>query len=121
MKGLEISFRDIEHSDSIEHHIREKARKLTSTFDHILGIRVVVAMPHNHSYKGKLAHVSLEVSLPGQTVAITRDNHDNTEHEDMYLAITDAFDKAMRKIRKLNEKRADQYRRADLPDITVTA
>ena len=30
MKGLEISFRDIEHSDAIEYQIREKASKLAS-------------------------------------------------------------------------------------------
>ncbi|MAK92621.1 MAG: RNA polymerase subunit sigma-54 [Oceanospirillaceae bacterium] len=112
MKGLEISFRDISHSDAIEQHIRDKAGKLTSTFDEITGVRAVVAMPHNHSYKGKLAHVSLEIGLPGQTVAITRDNHDNPEHEDMYLAVTDAFDKALRKVRQIHNKRIDKSRRA---------
>ena len=111
MKGLEISFRDIGHSDAIEQHIRDKAGKLTSTYDDIIGIRAVVAMPHNHSYKGKLAHVSLEVGLPGQTVAITRDNHDQHEHEDMYLAVSDAFDKAQRKIQQIHDKRADKQRR----------
>ena len=50
MKGLAISFRDIEHSDAVEQQIREKADKLTSVFDDITGIRAVVAMPHNHSY-----------------------------------------------------------------------
>ncbi|MFK4750836.1 MULTISPECIES: HPF/RaiA family ribosome-associated protein [Oceanospirillaceae] len=112
MKGLAISFRDIEHSDGIETSIREKATKLTSTFDDITGIRAVVAMPHNHSYKGRLAHVSLEVGLPGETVAITHDNHDNSDHEDMYVAVRDAFEKAQRKIRKIHEKRVDRNRRA---------
>lgn len=110
MKGLEISFRDIEHSPAVEQHIRDKASKLTSTFDDITGIRAVVAMPHNHSYKGKLAHVSLEIGLPGQTVAITRDNHDNPEHADMYLAVSDAFDKALRKVKQLHDKRAERQR-----------
>ena len=112
MKGLAISFRDIEHSDAVEQQIREKADKLTSVFDDITGIRAVVAMPHNHSYKGRLAHVSLEVGLPGETVAITHDNHDNSEHENMYVAVRDAFDKAHRKIRKIHEKRVDKNRRA---------
>ena len=112
MKGLEISFRDVGHSDAVEQHIREKAGKLTATFDDIIGIRAVVAMPHNHSYKGKLAHVSLEIGLPGQTVAITRDQHDQYEHEDMYLAVSDAFDKATRKIKQIHDKRTDKARRA---------
>jgi ribosomal subunit interface protein len=112
MKGLEISFRDIEHSDAIEQNIRDKTAKLTSTFDDITGIRAVVAMPHNHSNKGKLAHVSLEIGLPGETVAITNDNHDNSDHEDMYVAVRDAFDKAQRKIRKIHNKRVDKSKRA---------
>ena len=112
MKGLAISFRDIEHSDAVEQQIREKADKLTSVFDDITGIRAVVAMPHNHSYKGRLAHVSLEVGLPGETVAITHDNHDNSDHENMYVAVRDAFDKAHRKIRKIHENRVDKNRRA---------
>ncbi len=112
MKGLAISFRDIEHSDAVEQQIREKADKLTAAFDDITGIRAVVAMPHNHSYKGRLAHVSLEVGLPGETVAITHDNHDNPEHEDMYIAVRDAFEKAHRKVRKIHGKRVDKHRRA---------
>ncbi|MFC3678840.1 HPF/RaiA family ribosome-associated protein [Bacterioplanoides pacificum] len=112
MKGLEISFRDIEHSDAIEQTIRDKAAKLTGTFEDITAVRAVVAMPHNHSNKGKLAHVSLEIGLPGETVAITHDHHDNSEHEDMYVAVRDAFDKAQRKVRKIHNKRVDKSRRA---------
>lgn len=112
MKGLEISFRDIEHSDGIEQLIREKAGKITDKYDSITGIRAVVAMPHNHSNKGKIAHVSLEFGLPGETVAITHDNHDKAAHEDMYIAVKDAFDIAQRKIRKIHEKRHDLKRRA---------
>ncbi|WP_157729821.1 ribosome hibernation-promoting factor, HPF/YfiA family [Bacterioplanes sanyensis] len=112
MKGLEISFRDIDHSDAIEQHIRDKADKLTSTYDDITGIRAVVALPHNRSNKGKLAHVSVEVGLPGETVAITHDQHDQAEHEDMYLAIRHAFDKAQRKVRKIHERRVDSKRRS---------
>jgi ribosomal subunit interface protein len=112
MKGLEISFRDIDHSDGIEQLIRDKAGKIQSIYDSITGIRAVVAMPHNHSNKGKLAHVSLEIGLPGETVAITNDNHDNSDHEDMYVAVKDAFEIAQRKIRKIHDKRHDQKRRA---------
>lgn len=111
MKGLEISFRDIEHSDAIEYQIREKASKLTSRYDEITGIRAVVGLPHNHSHKGNIAHISLEVGLPGETVAITHDHHDKSEHENMYVALRDAFDKAQRKIGKIHNKRIDNKRR----------
>lgn len=111
MKGLEISFRDIDHSDAIEHQIRQKALKLTNRYDDITGIRAVVALPHNHSNKGKIAHISLEIGLPGELIAITNDNHDNRDHENMYIALRDAFDKAQRKIDKIQTKRCDNRRK----------
>ena len=111
MKGLEISFRDIEHSDAIEHQIRQKALKLTNRYDDITGIRAVVALPHNHNTKGKIAHISLEIGLPGELIAITNDSHDNREHENMYIALRDAFDKAQRKIDKIQTKRSDSRRK----------
>ena len=92
MKGLEISFRDIEHSDAIEQNIRDKTAKLTSTFDDITGIRAVVAMPHNHSNKGKLAHVSLEIGLPGETVAITHDKQVTVEEAEIFRAMSESLD-----------------------------
>lgn len=111
MKGIEISFRDMDHSDAIEHQIRTKASKLTEKYDEITGIRAVVGLPHNHSHKGKIAHVSLEIALPGDLVAITNDSHDKHEHEDMYVALRDAFDKAQRCISKIHNKRLDTKRR----------
>ncbi len=111
MKGIEISFRDMDPSDAIEQHIRNKASKLTEKYDDITGIRAVVGLPHNHSQKGKIAHVSLEIGLPGELVAITNDNHDKHEHEDMYVALRDAFDKAQRRIGKIHNKRVDSKRR----------
>jgi len=114
MKGLEISFRDIEHSDAIEFHIREKASKLTERYDDITGIRAVVGLPHNHSQKGKIAHISLEIGMPGEVIAITNDHHDNPEHENMYVALRDAFEKAQRKIGKIHDKRIDTKRRAQI-------
>ncbi|MES2370216.1 MAG: HPF/RaiA family ribosome-associated protein [Pseudomonadota bacterium] len=46
---LQITFRDIEHSDALEAHIREKAEKLETVFEPIMSCRVVVEMPHRTS------------------------------------------------------------------------
>jgi hypothetical protein len=49
--------------------------------------------------------------MPGETVAITHDQHDNHERENMYVALRDAFDKAQRKVGKIHKKRIDTKRR----------
>jgi len=51
---LQITFRDIERSDALETHIREKAEKLETFFEPIMSCRVVVEMPHQHKNQGKL-------------------------------------------------------------------
>ena len=39
---LQITFRDMPHSDALETHIRERAAKLDEFFEHIMGCRVVI-------------------------------------------------------------------------------
>ncbi|MBU4500329.1 MAG: HPF/RaiA family ribosome-associated protein, partial [Gammaproteobacteria bacterium] len=45
---LQITFRDIDHPEVLEAHIREKAEKLETIFEPIMSCRVVVDMPHQH-------------------------------------------------------------------------
>jgi len=98
---LQITFRDIEHSDAIETHIREKAEKLETFFEPIMSCRVVVEMPHQHKHQGKFFNVRIDIGVPGNEIVVNRDNH-----EDVYVALRDAFDAAKRQLedygRRLN-------------------
>ena len=90
---LQITFRDIEHSDAIEAHIREKAEKLETFFEPIMSCRVVVEMPHQHKHQGKAFNVRIDIGVPGSEIVVNRDNH-----EDVYVALRDAFDVAKRQL-----------------------
>lgn len=90
---LQITFRDIEHSDALETHIREKAEKLETFFEPIMSCRVVVEMPHQHKHQGKVFNVRVDVGVPGSEIVVNRDRH-----EDVYVALRDAFDAAKRKL-----------------------
>ena len=98
---LQITFRDIEHSDALETHIREKAEKLETFFEPIMSCRVVVEMPHQHKNQGKLFNVRVDIGVPGSEIVVNRDRH-----EDVYVALRDAFDAAKRQLedygRRLN-------------------
>jgi len=50
---VQITFRDMPPSETIENKIRRKAEKLQQFYDHIIGCRVVVEAPHRHHRKGK--------------------------------------------------------------------
>ena len=90
---LQITFRDIEHSDAIEAHIREKAGKLETFFEPIMSCRVVVEMPHQHKNQGKAFNVRIDIGVPGSEIVVNRDRH-----EDVDVALRDAFDAAKRQL-----------------------
>lgn len=119
---LQITFRNMVPSAAIEKHVREKAAKLESFSDRITSCRVIVEAPHRHHHKGKAFQVRLDLSVPGREIVINRapkrlsaakltegrqvekdlvENHrpsKHAAHEDIYVAIRDAFNAAGRKL-----------------------
>lgn len=90
---LQITIRDVEHSDALEAHIREKAKKLDEFFSHIMSCRVVVEVPHKHHRQGKQYNVRIDIGVAGGEIAVNRDHA-----EDVYVALRDAFDVAKRQL-----------------------
>ncbi len=96
---LEITFQGVEKSHAIEAKIAERAAKLERHFDRITHMRVVVAAPHRHSHKGKIYQIKIEVGLPERApVVIAHDPEVNHAHEDLLVAIRDAFDAVKRRL-----------------------
>jgi len=46
-------------------------------------------MPHQHKNQGKLFNVRIDIGVPGSEIVVNRD-----QHEDVYVALRDAFDAA---------------------------
>ena len=90
---LQITIRDVEHSEALETHIREKAKKLDEFFNHIMSCRVVVEVPHKHHRQGKQFNVRIDIGVAGGEIAVNRDHA-----EDVYVALRDAFDVAKRQL-----------------------
>ena len=93
---LQITYRGIAHSDALDARIRAKAAKLDEFHPRIMSCRVVVEEGDRHRHQGKQFVVRLEVHLPGHEFAINRDHH-----EDVYVALRDAFDAAGRKLEEI--------------------
>ncbi len=94
---LQITFRDMGQSDAIEKAVREKAVKLEQ-FTDIMSCRVVVRMINKHQHKGTLYQVSVDITVPGAEIVISRDRGIDHSHEDVYVAIRDAFNAARRQL-----------------------
>ena len=95
---LQITWRDIAPSPAIEADIREKAAKLELFYDHVVSCRVIVEAPHAHHHKGKLYRLHIEIRVPGREIHVNRDPAEHHAHEDIYVAIRDAFDAARRQL-----------------------
>ncbi len=109
----QISFHNETHSDAVESTIRAKIEDLEQVHSGIIGCRVVVSAPHRDKWKGKIYEVHVEVSIPGPDIAITREAGTNHAHEDLYVAIRDAFDTARRalqdQVRKMSDHRTKRH------------
>ena len=95
---LNISFRNMDPSEAIETRVREKAEKLERLYDRIISCEVVVEAPHRNHQKGKLYDVRINLSVPGDDIIVGRTGPQNHAHEDVYVAIRDAFAAAGRQL-----------------------
>ncbi len=69
---LQISFRHMEPSAAIEAIVREKAAHLDTFAGHIMGCRVVVEPAGKHHQHGNLYEVRIDLTVPGEEIAVTR-------------------------------------------------
>ena len=95
---LEITFRNLESSESMEALVRSKAEELDKIYHRIMRCSVVVEAHHKHHHKGNLYHVRIDLTVPGSELAVNRDPDQHHAHEDVYVAIRDAFNAAYRQL-----------------------
>jgi ribosomal subunit interface protein len=93
-----LSFKDFPVSDAVEADVMRHAQRLEHFYDRITRCDVTIAEHHKHHHKGRLYSVQIDLSLPHHELVINRDHADNHAHEDVYVAIRDAFDAARRQL-----------------------
>ena len=101
---LQITLRNLAKSDAVEREIRKKAEKLDRYHKHIVSCRVVVELPSRHKHQGKEFVVRLDIKVPGSEIVV---NHDH--HEDLYVALQEAFDAARRRLEDNARSIAGRY------------
>lgn len=114
---LEITFHGFSHSDAVEARIREKAAKLEQFHDNIISCKVAVELEHQHQHQGKLFHVRIDLSIPGRQIVVSREHHDKQSHEDMYVALRDAFDVAKRQLEEHVRIQRGEVKRHQSPAV----
>lgn len=109
-RPLQIVLRDIPPSDALETHIKEKAEKLELFYSHIIGCTVTVQIAGKHKQQGKLFNVRLDITVPGGELVVNRDMH-----EDVYVALRDAFDGAKRRLEDYGQRQRGDTKIHEVP------
>jgi ribosomal subunit interface protein len=102
---LQITFSNMTPSEAIRARIEELAAKLDRFHARIMSCRVVVRAPNRRQRTGRLYHVNIDLKLPGHEIAINRDPPQDHSHEDVYVAIRDAFNALVRRIEDATRER----------------
>ncbi|MEW5848327.1 MAG: HPF/RaiA family ribosome-associated protein [Myxococcota bacterium] len=102
--AMHITFRDIPSSPAVEERIRESYEKLIRHHNDITSCRVVVSAPHRHQHKGRTYQINIDLVLPGGELVVNRDHGSDQSHEDVYIAIRDAFGAAERQLKEYNQR-----------------
>lgn len=95
---LQVTFHGTDPSPAVEDRVRERATKLERLYANIIGCRVVIEAPHRHHQHGQIFHVRVDITVPQHEIVVSREPAHNDAHQDVYVAIRDAFDAAERQL-----------------------
>ncbi|MGF1609098.1 MAG: HPF/RaiA family ribosome-associated protein [Kiloniellales bacterium] len=113
---LEVSFHNMDRSEAVEAKVREKAQKLERYFGRITSCRVVVEAPERRHAKGNLYRVKIELGVPARPpLIVNRHPGDKHSHEDVYVAVRDAFDAARRQLEDYAGKLSGKVKTHEVP------
>ena len=105
---LEIHFRNLDRSPAVEAAVREAAGKLEQFADSLVSCRVTVEGSSKRHQQGNLFAVHVDVRYAGGEVVASREPGAHHAHEDVYVAVRDAFKAARRQLQdRMRVQRGD--------------
>lgn len=93
----EITFKNMDASPAVEARVVEQVSKLGRVADRIVRCHVTIESPHRHQHQGQIYRVRILLSVPGDDIVVSHESG-NRGHEDVYVAIRDAFRAAKRQL-----------------------
>ena len=90
---LQITVRDMPHSEALDERIRRKVAALQRLDRRIVACKVVVEALHHHQQWGSHFQVRVDVVLPHGVIVASRDHT-----QDVYVALRDTFLAARRQL-----------------------
>jgi ribosomal subunit interface protein len=106
----QIIWQNLSPSDEIETKIRKHITKLEKFADRLSDCRVVIEVPHRHHHHGNIYHVQINLTVPGRELVVNRQPPVQQTHEDLHVAISDAFESAERQLKDYAQQRRGEIK-----------
>lgn len=105
---LELAFHNMAPSDGMAQAVKREVKRLERLYNHIIGCRVVIEMPHKSHRTGSNApdvHVLLRV--PGREIIVSRElSHGGKQSAtNGYAVLGDAFEAARQRLKEYRSLR----------------
>jgi ribosome-associated translation inhibitor RaiA len=95
---VEVTFRHMPPSESLEAAAREHAAKLDRFYPHITSCRIMIEVLHQRHFKGSVFHVRFDVTVPGAELVAVSEPPPQHFHEDVHIALREAYDRMRREL-----------------------
>jgi hypothetical protein len=97
---VQITFRGLSHSDTVEASVRERLAWLQQFHDGIMACRVLVEVPHRHHRTGRSVHVRIELSFKdGEPLVVSHETPSDEPFKSNATAVIHrSFDIARRRL-----------------------
>lgn len=95
---LQITYRGMSSSPSVDALITERTNKLERFSDRIVRCHVIVDVPHRRHRQGRHFSVHVDVTTPLGSIVVTRDPLPDAEPRELAVVVREAFDAAARKL-----------------------
>jgi ribosome-associated translation inhibitor RaiA len=99
--ALQITYRQMESSPTVDAAVTHEVERLERIHPSLSACEVIVSAPHRHQHQGQLFHVTVRLTEAGADVVASRDAGQDPGHEDVQIAIRDAFRAVRRELEKL--------------------
>ena len=95
---LQLTFRHLPHSDTLEALIRRRAERLEHLFARIISCHVVVELAGHHHHHGDRYIVAINLGVPGRELLVKRTPSDEEISETAHTTTDRAFDEMARQL-----------------------
>lgn len=93
-----ITFHQMDASPSVKVRVLEHIGHLERFHDRITGCHVVIEGPPGQRRHGAPFNVRIDLTIPGRDIHVRTEGAQRPSHDDVYVALRDAFDNAKRQL-----------------------